>query len=160
MPYSVGPVRFGVDVSGVTTSLGRNDPELGTIVQVGQLHYCFVYNDGGASAMVGAGVVPNSAATGYSVTVTATTSSDLCLGVVRNCTLTTGAYGWVVVRGVTPVEMLATSGTVSARGLIEIGANGLFAPVSNTTGNKAGAVGVALAEIVTGASGNAFITIF
>lgn len=153
---SVGTVIFG-GVSMVTTSLGTNDPRPGTRCELDGLSYVFVYNEGGQQASPGLGVVPNSAATGYSVTVSAATSADLCLGVVRHATLTTGAYGWVVTKGPTPVQMKATSGSVSARGLIEIAANGEFAPVSNTTGNPAPAAGIALAAIVSAASGNAWL---
>lgn len=155
----ISPIAFG-SVSMVTTSLGANDAEVGTKRTVDGRDYVLVYNEGGASAMVGAGVVFNSAATGYSVTVSAATSADFVVGVVRHATLTTGAYGWVVTKGVTPIQMGATSGTVAVRGLVEVAANGLFVPVSNTTGNKAPAVGIALAEIVSSASGNAFISCY
>jgi hypothetical protein len=159
MPYSVGPVRFGVGVSAVTTSLGRNDPELGTLIQEGGLHYLFVYNSGGHTAPVGYGVVPDSATTGYSVTVSATTSADLCIGVVRNTPLVTGAYGWVVTKGVTSVQMHADA-SAAARGLLEIGGNGVFVPVSNTTGNKCPAAALTLAGIASAVSGSAFINVY
>ena len=157
---SIAPVLFGTK-SLVTATLGRNDPELGTIhTDTDGLTYQFVYNAGGEQIPPGYGCVPNSAATGYSVTVSSTTSADLCVGVVRHATITTDTYGWVVVRGITPIKMGATSGSVAARGLVEIADNGLFVPVSNTTGNKAPAVGVAIAAIVSSASGNAFIKCF
>ena len=152
----IAPIRFGT-LSMVTTSLGPKDPEVGAECVEDGRHYVFVYNEGGASMNVGHGCVPNSAATGYSVTVSAATSADLVIGVVRHATITTGAYGWVVTKGVTPIQMGATSGSVGARGLVEIGADGFFVPVSLTTGNKAPAVGVALAAIVSSASGNAFV---
>ena len=55
--YSVDPVRFGVDVSGTTTTLGVNDPELGTKMVVDELEYLFVYNAGGEQIGVGQPVV-------------------------------------------------------------------------------------------------------
>ena len=157
--YGVSPIRFG-SVSMVTASLGHNDPELGTRCQDNGIDYIFVYNDGGSQISPGYGAVLQSGVSGYSVTVSAATSTDLVVGVCRHATLTTGTYGWLVTKGITPVQMLASSGSVASRGLIEIGANGLFAPVSNTTGNAAPAVGQALAAIVSGASGNAFISVF
>jgi len=140
--------------------LGHNDPELGQRCQEGQLEYMFVYNDGGASIPTGYACVINSSASGYSVTVTAATSADLVIGVVRHVTLTTGAYGWVVVKGVTPIQMGATSGTVATRHLVEVAAGGVFVPVSNTTGNKAAAVGIAVNTIASSALGDAFINIY
>lgn len=154
----VGPIRFG-SVSMVTTSIGPNDPELGTVVQDGGCHYLFVYNGGGHTAPVGYGVVPNSATTGYTVTVSAATSADLCLGVVKHSPLVTGAYGWVCVKGPTSVQMHADA-SAAARGLLEIGANGVFVPVSNTTGNKAPAAGITLAGIASAVSGSAWISVY
>jgi hypothetical protein len=158
---SLGPIQFGTK-SLVTTSLGKNDPELGALHHDADGRtYQFVYNDGGASVPVGCGVVPAAGATGaYSVTVTAATSADLVVGVCRHATLTTAAYGWVVVRGVTSVQMGATSGTVTTGGLIEVAANGYFVPVSNTTGNKAPAVGKALNTIASSGTGDAYVRCF
>lgn len=158
MPYSLSPIRYS-SVSMVTTALGRNDPELGTEVQEGGLRYLFVYNGGGHTAPVGYGVVPNSATTGFTFTVSATTSADFIYGVVRNAPIVTGAYGWVVTKGVTSVQMHA-DGSAAVRGLLEIGGNGVFAPVSNTTGNKSPAVGVTLAGIASAVSGSAFINVY
>jgi hypothetical protein len=157
--FSDSPVRFG-SVSMVTTSLGSNDPELGQECMEAGVKYRFVYNAGNSQILPGYGVVLQSAATNYSITVSAATSADWCQGVVKHATLTTGAYGWVVTQGITPVQMGATSGSVASRGLIELGADGVFVPVSNTTGNKAGAVGQALAAIVSSASGSAFVNVY
>ena len=157
--YGASPIQFS-SVSMVTTTHGSNDGEIGYRRTEAGLDYVLVYNAGGASAGVGYGVVFNSAATGYSVTVSAATSADLVVGVVKHATLTTGAYGWVVTKGITPIQMGATSGSVAARGLVEIGADGVFVPTSLTTGNKAPAVGIALAAIVSSASGNAFVSCY
>lgn len=156
---SVGPVIFG-GISMVTSSLGSNDPEVGTVKVEGGREYVFVYNDGGEDINPGYGCVLQSGASGYSVTVSAVTSADIVVGVVRHATLTTGTYGWAVRRGITNIEMNATSGTVAAGDLIEIGANGDFNPVSNTTGNLAPALGKALEAIVSSASGSAYISCY
>lgn len=156
----VGPVTFDGGVSMVTSSLGANDPQVGAIKIEGGREYVFVYNDGGEQIDPGFGAVLQSGATGYSVTVSAVTSADIVVGVCRNATLTTATYGWLVRRGITPVEMNATSGTVAAGGLIEIAANGDFSPVSNTTANLAPAVGKALEAIVSSASGSAYISCY
>lgn len=154
------PVIFGGGVSMVTNSLGPNDPELGTRTNYEGREYVFVYNAGGQTINPGYGAVPNSAATNMTVTVSAATSNDVVVGVCRNAAIADGYYGWLVTKGITPIQMGATSGTVAARGLVEIGANGVFVPVSNTTGNGAPAVGVALAAIVSSASGNAYISCY
>lgn len=161
----VGPVIFKGGVSNVTSTLGANDPEVGARRWDGGREYVFVYNDGGEDIDPGLGAVLQSGATGYSVTVSSVTSNDLCVGVCRNATLTTGTYGWLVTKGITPVEMIATSGSVSAGGLLELGANGAFAPYSNTSGGTLpGAIspqiGKALEAIVSSASGSAYISVF
>lgn len=157
---SVGPVIFKGGVSNVTATLSANDPEVGARRWDGGREYVFVYNDGGEQIDPGFGAVLQSGATGYSVTVSSVTSADIVVGVCRNATLTTGTYGWLVSRGITNVEMNATSGTVAAGGLIEIGANGDFSPVSNTTANLAPAIGKALEAIVSSASGSAYISCY
>lgn len=157
---SVGPIRFG-SLSMVTGTLGPKDPELGTRVIANGLEYVFVYNEADTQAVPGMGLVTNAGATSaYSATISSTTSADFCLGVVRHATLTTTTYGWVVVRGVTPVKAGATSGTITTGKAFEMAANGLFTPVSNTTGNLSPAIGKALNTIVSSANGDAFISCF
>lgn len=159
MSYSSQHVIIG-SVSSVTSSRGANDPEVGTIKVEGGREYVYVYNDGGEDIDPGFGAVIQSGASGYSVTVSAVTSADIVVGVCYHATLTTGTYGWLVRRGIVPVEMNATSGTVAAGDLLEVGANGDFQKVSNTTGNLAPAVGKALEAIVSSASGSAYISCY
>jgi len=158
MPYSDSPILFS-GVSMVTSALGRNDPELGTEIQEGGIRYLFAYNGGAHTAPVGYGVVPNSSTTGFTFTVSAATSADLVIGVVRNAAIPGGSYGWLVTKGVTPVQMHADA-SAAVRLLLEVGANGVFVPVSNTTGNKAPAAALTVAAIASAASGNAFVSVF
>lgn len=155
--YANRPVSFA-GVSMVTTSLGTNDPEPGYRITEGDEDYVFVYNAGNSTINVGKGAVL-SAVTGYSVTVSSTTSADFLVGVCKHESLATGAYGWLVTRGFTSVEMGGTSGTVAAGGLIELGDDGEFYPVSNTTANGP-VVGKAMEAIVSSASGQAFINVY
>ncbi len=156
----VAPIRFGT-LSMVTATLGANDPELATKITEDGRDYIFVYNGGNSQISPGYAGCLQSSATNYSVTVSAATSADFVLGVCRHATLTTGTYGWLVSKGITPVQMGATnSSAVAQRDLIEVGANGVFERVSNTTGNKAAGVGQALDAIATGASGSAFISCY
>jgi hypothetical protein len=154
--YGNHPISFQ-GVSQVTGSLGANDPEPGYRVTVGDEDYIFVYNAGNSQISPGLGAVL-SAVTGYSVTVSSTTSVDFLVGVCKHATLTTGDYGWLVTKGFVAVEMGGTSGTVAAGGLIELGDDGEFYPVSNTTGNGP-VVGKAMEAIVSSASGQAFISV-
>lgn len=155
--YSNDPVAFA-GISQVTASLGTNDPEPGARVSRGDESYVFVYNAGNSTIGMGKGAVL-SAVSGYSVTVSSTTSVDFLIGVCKHESLTTGTYGWLMTRGFCEIEMGSSSGTVAAGGLVELGDDGEFYPVSNTTGNGP-AVGKAMEEIVSSASGTAFINVY
>lgn len=159
MGNSLAPVKF-FGVSMVTTTLGVNDGSIGDTCEDAGTRYLLVYNDGGASASAGYGMVLNSGATGYSVTVSSTTSADLLIGVVKNATFTTGCYGWLATRGFTQIQMIAASSTVLTRAPIILGANGLFAPNSQSTGSLGPVCGQALSTIITGASGAGFISVY
>ena len=157
--YGIAPIRL-TGVSQVTATLGANDPQIGDEAQEGSTKYLFVYNDCNSSLAVGNGVVLTSGATGYSVTISSVTG-DRILGVVKNAAITTGAYGWVVTKGFTSVQMMAASGTASAAQTpLQIAANGLFAPASNVTGNAGGVLGWSLAVIASSASGAAYISVY
>jgi hypothetical protein len=164
---TISPIRFGsttFSTAGTAAAVpgvgpGPNDPQLGDFCEESGKRWVFVYNDGGASAAVGCAVVLNSAASGYSVTVSSVTSADYPIGVVQNATFLTGTYGWVMVRGLGSAKMMTLSGTVAARQLLELGANGLFYGQSNTTGNG-GVWGQAVSAIVSTAVGAAFISCF
>lgn len=149
------PVRFD-SVTFTTNSLGQNDPEVGDRCTVNGKDYVFVYNTGGSIIPAGYGAVPAAGTTLMSVTVSAATSNDAVVGVAV-VSLSTAYYGWLQTRGYCNIEAGAT---ISTSELIEIAANGVFAPVSNTTGNLAPALGKALDTIATDASGSAYINCF
>lgn len=155
----VAPIVF-FPLSATTSSLGASDGQVGDRCSVGGRDYCLVYNDCNSEIYPGYGVVLQSGATGMSVSVSSVTSADIVHGVVRNATIATGYYGWVVTRGITPLELNATSGTVAAGDLVEIGANGDFQKVSLTTGNLAPAIGKFLEAGVSGASASAYISCY
>ena len=143
----IDPVRFG-SLSMVTASLGDNDPALGTVAKEDGLEYVFVYNAGGEQINPGYGCVPNSASAGFSVTVSSVSSADVLQGVAYHATITTDCYGWVVTKGVVPVEV---PDAATALAQLELEGNGAFVP------GTARVCGKALAAIASGASGNAFI---
>ena len=159
MYNEVGPVLFE-GVSGVTATPGPNDGELGFRRWKNGKEYLRVYNDCNSTIPPGYGVVLQSGVSGYSITLSSVTSADLICGVSQSTSMPTGNYGWVVTKGITAIEMGATSASVAAGALCELGANGLFVTVSNTTGNKAPSVVKALAAIVSNASGSAYVSVF
>lgn len=151
----VGPILFE-SVSAVTAT---PSVEIGTEWSTGGNKYVYVYNDCNSTIAVGNGMTLQSGASGYSCTLSSVTATDVCVGVVKHANITTGTYGWALTKGFGTVQMLGTSGSVGVGVGLELGANGLFAPVSNTTGNGP-VVGKALAAINTAASGAAYISVF
>jgi len=151
----LSPVAFE-SVSAVTAT---PSVDLGSLRVVAGNHYVYVYNDCNSTLAVGNGMVLATAASGYSCTLSSVTATDLCVGVVKHTNITTATYGWALTKGFGTVQMLATSGSVNTGVGIELGGNGLFAPVSNTTGNGS-VVGKALAAIASGASGSAYVSVF
>lgn len=155
--YGLSPVAIGQGTpSFVTTSLGPNDPSVGDVRVWGNEVYRFVYNTG-ADAQISPGLACTiSLVSGYSVTVSSTSSADFLIGVCKHATIATGGYGWVVEKGFCQITMIATSGSVAAGGMCELGADGKFAPKSNTTANG-NYVAKAMSAIVSSASGAAYI---
>ena len=90
----LAPIRFE-SVSAVTAT---NTVDLGTRAVDGGNEYVYVYNAGNSQISKGFAAVL-SATTGYSVTVSSTTQVDIALGMVKNATLTTGTYGWLMIKG-------------------------------------------------------------
>jgi len=139
-------------VSNVTAT---NSVELGTRKCVDSRDYVYVYNAGGSDINPTYGVTV-SGGTGYSVTVSSVTSNSPLVGVVRNATLTTGTYGWAVVRGATNIEVNADTslGTGTAEQCAVLGDDGVFSRVTGATGYIANALGGAYALAVTASGGS------
>jgi len=154
--YNVAPVRFGVGVSGSTTTQGVNDPEIGTRCVVDEVEYLFVYNAGGEQVLPGQPVIL-SAVTGYSVTVSSVTSVDFAIGVRLHSTLPTAGYGWVATRGIGVIEMGSNESCVTGNPL-GIGTEG-FCLASNMTGFQTPVCGKALESIASGGSGSAYFSL-
>lgn len=125
-----GPILFE-SVSNVTLT---NSVQLGTKVQYAGEDYVYVFNAGGASASVGNGMVM-SGVTGYSVTVSSTSQSDICFGVVKHATFTTACYGWLLTRGFAPYQN-GMAATATTSDMLCLAVNGAFAAqiVSGGTG--------------------------
>lgn len=155
--YGLSPIRF-CGPSFTTTSLGANDPKVGDVAHDGSEQYRFVYNDGNSQILPGDGVIL-SAVSGYSVTLSSTTSVDLLVGVVKHATLATGAYGYVVERGFVNVNMGANL-SAAAGGLLVLAADGKFTNKTISTGYVAQGNVKAMVAIASGASGTAFVSVY
>lgn len=145
-------------VSQVTATLGVNDPEVGTIFRQGDEEYIFVYNNGNSQISVGQAAIVT-AVTGYSVTVSSTTQVDHPVGVVKHATLTTGTYGWLLIRGFGPAKVVANS-TVAAGDLLMLGGDGLWSNKSIATGNTGNEFGKVVVATASGGIADAFFKIF
>jgi hypothetical protein len=102
-----GGPAFEETVSAVTT-----DPsvDLGSRRMYEGEEFVYCYNAGSDQAIAGEGVRIVTAASGYSFTQSGVTDVyNPCLGVVKHATITTGAYGWVMVRGYQSVEMVSAT---------------------------------------------------
>ena len=155
----VSPISF----EPVTTVTATASVEVGTRRTKDGVDYVYAYNEGGSSIETGKGCVLAAGATGMSCTVSSVTAADCLIGVSVN-TMATTKYGWLVTRGITNVEMNPTSGTVAAGEGLILGLNGVFNRIGGTDGATAGVganlVGKALAAIVSGASGSAYVKSF
>lgn len=150
-----GPYEQQVFFESVSNVTATASVEVGAERKVGDESYRYVYNAGNSQIPPSYGCTV-SAVTGYSVTISSTTSVDLLVGVVKHSTLTTGTYGWVMTQGFCPVEMEANNSCAAGQ-LLALAADGEFALKSNSTGYPTPAVGKAMAAIASGASGDAYI---
>lgn len=153
----LSPLRF-VGPSFTTTSLGINDPQVGDVARIGDENYLFVYNAGNSNILVGDGVIV-SAVSGYSVTVSSTTSVDMLVGVCKHGTISTAGYGYVCTRGFTQVNMGANLSAAAGAGLI-LAADGKFTYKTISTGYVAPVQVKAMEAIASGASGTAYIAVW
>ena len=124
------PTLFVDGVSAVTATLPAGY-EVGMRRFDGPDEYMLVYNNGTTQATVGNGVTI-SALTGYSVTVSSVTGISPCFGVVKNVTLPTATYGWVVIKGFSSLKAETNTGLAVADVAI-LGADGVFARKSGIT---------------------------
>ena len=146
----VAPIMFE-SVSAVTAT---PSVEVGTVREVGDEKYIYVYNNGTSQISVGRAAVV-SAVSGYSVTVSSI-SGDLAVGFCKHATLTTATYGWLVVRGFVDSVTNAMASTALAAGdVIQLGVDGGVA--KGVTGPNVGKMMTA-----TGSAGvaHAFIALY
>ena len=154
--YGNRPVRFA-GVSSITNSRGVNDPEVGARTTWNGEEYVYVYNLGSSTANIGHACVV-SAVSGYSVTVSSVTNADFAVGVVKHSGLATGEYGWLLTRGFCEVEMSPDNSAAVAQ-MLNLGPDGGFAQVSNTTGVASPFIAKAMEAMASGTSGTAYVSI-
>jgi hypothetical protein len=153
--HSIGANFAGVSM--VTATPGVNDPEVGTRLRYGDEDYVFVYNAGNSQISTGYGAIL-SAVTGYSVTVSSTTSVDLCVGVVKHATLTTGTYGWLLTKGFGKVVAQADA-SFAAGALPILAADGTVTNRTISTGFVGNILGKTMGAIASAGSGDCYISV-
>lgn len=129
MPVQGTLVRFA-GVSMVTGTLGKNDPEVGTVIREDDEEYIFVYNGGGSTIPVGQ-VATVTATTGYTVTVSTTANVDLAVGVCKHTAIPTVNYGWLMTKGFAPMAASAAI-AIQPGDMVYPGTNGFFTNIVQT----------------------------
>jgi len=153
-PYSNSPIHFFESVSAVTAT---PTVEIGTRRREGNDEYIYVYNDGGEQISPSYAARLNSAVSGYSVTISSVCQVGRFVGVVKHSTITTAAYGWLLTKGFSQIEMGATES--AAAGLLVCAAiNGTFKEVSAVSGNHAQAE--VMTAVASGASTGAWVFMY
>jgi hypothetical protein len=113
--------------------------------------YVYVYNAGTQQISQGQFAVPATNASGYSVTASSVTFSDLAMGVARNATLTTATYGWLMYRGFSGLSTDTNASFTTGQAVI-LGSNGNFQPATTVAGSfvTAAIVGKTIQTVNTG----------
>jgi len=130
---------FFESVSAVTATPSE---ELGSVRVSNGRVYQYVYNGGGEQISQNQ-ICVVSASTGYTVTVSSVTSpNSYAYGVVREATLTTATYGWVVKQG--SVDLYNAGNTAIVAGYqITADADGTVTASSGGTGSTGIKFGIA-----------------
>lgn len=95
--------------------------------------YIYAFNAGNQQISQGIAAVLASACSGYSVTVSATAQLDIGIGVCRNATMATAAYGWLMTNGFGPISTDNTSGVTNQ--VFVIGLNGALQVLTSVVGS-------------------------
>ena len=132
--------------------------DLGTVRYEDGREYQYVMNGGNSAILPANGCILASGATGYTVTISSVASYAVCFGLVREATITTGAYGWVMKRGITTFQAAADDNSWSTRVGLVMGANGTFQAASFISGQSSdigilNVCGQSLASMATAGSG-------
>ena len=92
--------------------------------------YIYAFNASNSQLSQGQFCVLATNVSGYSVTITNATSVDIAVGMVRNATIATAGFGWLMTKGFAGIATDNTS-FVTGQGLL-LGVNGAFGAVTST----------------------------
>lgn len=151
---NVGPILF----EGVSAVTATPSVEVGTRRVIGDEEYIYVHNAGNSELHTGK-LYTASAVTGYSVTVSTTTSVDLPLGICKHATIATGYYGWGMTRGFSRF-LPGANESFAAGALITNASDGFAANKTIATGYVGDCVGKAMEAVASGGSGQGFFRFF
>ena len=88
--------------------------------------YVYVYNDGGEQIAPTYGCIQSTGTSGYSVTITSVADvAQRFMGVVKQATIATAYYGWIINKGYCLLEASVDS-TVTAMKYVGLAVNGTF----------------------------------
>lgn len=126
-------------VSGVVSSLPVGYT-LGEERAEGTNKYRLVYNNGNSQASVGYVLVNDGSGVGpYSCTITSTagTIPPKAVGVVKHATLTTGTYGWALVKG-DAGKLVVSNVSIATGALVEVKVGGVVGDTVAASGTAIG----------------------
>jgi hypothetical protein len=130
-----GAAGYTESVSAVTAT---NTVSIGTRRYEGGREWLYVYNGNTEQWVPGRGVRLASGATGYTgdiaIPAATTFSAAVCLGVVVNATITTGAYGWIARQGFVQLENFGAT-SIGAGEPVVLHTSGTFTRYSAPTDN-------------------------
>ena len=144
---TISPVYFE-SVSAVTTDptveLGsRRTDESGN-------EYVYVYNAGQYEIWPGRIGYLGSSNSGYSITATnAASQVGIYAGGIHHATLTTGAYGWLMTRGVCAVSPDTSEVSFDAGDYLTVGVNEGYVGMTGATVSTGNRIGVCISSGVT-----------
>ncbi len=144
---SNGPILFE-SVSNVTAT---PSVEVGTRVTVAGADYIYVYNTGSSTVGQYFGAVV-SAVSGFSVTVSSVTMTDVAIGIAKHAAIPTGSYGWLLTRGFSKFAAGA-SDSFAVAGPLALGVDGVFCLKSCATGWITPVIGKATVAAASGLTG-------
>lgn len=149
--HGVSPVSFE-SVSAVTAS---PSVEIGTFREQSGEKYVYAYNAGNSQISKGRFAVL-SGVSGLSVTVSSI-SGDFAAGFVKHTTLTTGTYGWLMVRGFADSVKAPANSALAAGDNLVLGVDGI---VGNVAAAGYQVVGRCMVATASAGTGSAFISVF
>lgn len=154
------PFLFVDSASAVTATLPAGY-EVGMVRHEGADVYQLLYNAANSAINPTYGAVMTLTSTsGYSVTVSSVSATNVGMGIVKHATVTTGTYGWFLKRGVTNFENDVNTACVAGDGLV-MGTGGTFKGASMISGQSSdigiiNICGVAASAVASGGSGLAY----